>query len=99
MPPGVDNFILDSELVAIDEESEKLLPFQTLSSRSRKHVTAEDLKNKVAIYAFDLLFLNGEPLIRKTLFERRHDLRETFQEVPGKFYFAQAQNIEDTEEL
>lgn len=66
-PPGVKNFIIDSELVAYDKNLEKILPFQTLSQRSRKHITKADLDNHVAVFAFDLLFLNGEPLITKTL--------------------------------
>ena len=42
-------------------------------------VTKEDLDNHVCIFAFDLLFLNGERLLNKTLFERRTILKETFK--------------------
>ena len=53
-------FVLDCEAVAFDRESMKLLPFQELSRRKRKDVKAEDIKVNVCLFAFDLLFLNGE---------------------------------------
>lgn len=38
----------------------KLLPFQELSRRKRKDVKTEDITVKVCLFAFDLLYLNGE---------------------------------------
>ena len=64
--PHLDNFILDSELTAYDQENDKILSFQTLAGRSRKHVNEEDLKKKVAIQAFDLIYLNGKSLLQET---------------------------------
>lgn len=57
---GVQSFVLDCETVAWDTENKKVLPFQQLMTRKRKDVKAEDVKVKVCIFAFDLLFLNGE---------------------------------------
>lgn len=37
---------------------------------------------------FDLLYLNGEPLIREPFIERRALLREHFKEVEGVWNFA-----------
>lgn len=99
VPADVDSFIIDSELVAYDTEAKKILPFQTLSKRSRKHVTKEDLDNKVAIFAFDILFLNGESLLDKTLLERRNLLREKFPEIEGKFHYAVSSDTNDFEEI
>jgi len=59
-----------------------------LTCRSRKHVTKADLENHVAIYAFDLLYLNGESLLTKSLFERRIILKENFPAVDGKLHYA-----------
>jgi DNA ligase 1 len=52
--------VLDSEAVAIDRATGKLLPFQELSRRKRKDVKAEDVTVKVSLFGFDLLYLNGE---------------------------------------
>jgi DNA ligase-1 len=61
--PGTSSFVLDCETVAWDVENKKVLPFQQLMSRKRKDVKAEDVKVKVCVFAFDLLFLNGEVCI------------------------------------
>lgn len=37
---------------------------------------------------FDLLFLNGEPLVKKPFLERRTLLRKYFKEVEGEWAFA-----------
>lgn len=58
--PDTGSFVLDAEAVAWDHEAKKILPFQELSKRKRKDVKAEDIKVKVHIFAFDLLYLNGE---------------------------------------
>ena len=68
---NIQDFILDSELVAFDIEKEKILPFQSLSQRARKHVSEKDLKTKIAVQAFDLLYLNGKPLLKETFEYRR----------------------------
>lgn len=57
---SVTSFILDSEVVAYDLASDKILPFQTLSTRAKKGVQIEDVKVQVCLFAFDLLYLNGQ---------------------------------------
>lgn len=74
----VTDFILDAELVAFDTENEKILPFQLLTQRSRKNVTTTDLKTVVCLHAFDLLYLNGESLLKKDFIDRRSLLHEKF---------------------
>lgn len=36
------------------------MPFQELSKRKRKDVKVEDIQVRVCLFAFDLLYLNGE---------------------------------------
>ncbi|EJD55346.1 ATP-dependent DNA ligase [Auricularia subglabra TFB-10046 SS5] len=93
------SFVLDAEAVAVDRTTGKLLPFQELSKRKRKDVKIEDIQVRVCLFAFDLLFLNGEPLLHKTLEERRELLREHFTVVPGEFDFAKSSDGETTEEI
>ena len=57
--------MFDAEAVAIDKDTAKLLPFQELSRRKRKDVKVEDIKVRVCLFAFDLLYLNGE--VRSTM--------------------------------
>lgn len=57
---GVQSFIMDAEIVAIDPETKALLTFQTLANRARKDVSIHEVKVKVGIFAFDLMYLNGQ---------------------------------------
>lgn len=57
---GTKSFVLDCETVAWDMVEKKVLPFQQLMTRKRKDVKVEDVKVKVCVFAFDILFLNGE---------------------------------------
>lgn len=52
--------MLDAEAVAIDRATGKIMPFQELSRRKRKDVKVEDIQVRVCLFAFDLLYLNGE---------------------------------------
>lgn len=58
--PETQSFVLDCETVAWDTETKRVLPFQQLMTRKRKDVKAEDIKVKVCVFAFDILFFNGQ---------------------------------------
>ncbi|GFQ81764.1 DNA ligase 1, partial [Trichonephila clavata] len=80
-------FILDTEAVAWDRESKQILPFQVLSTRKKKDANEADIVVQVCIMAFDLLYLNGESLVKKNLKERRELLHSSFVEVESEFMF------------
>jgi len=61
--PDLESFILDSELTAYDIKNDKIMAFQALAGRSRKHVNEKDLETKIAIQAFDLIYLNNKSLL------------------------------------
>ena len=65
--PETKSFVLDCETVAWDLVEKKVLPFQQLMTRKRKDVKTEDIKVKVCVFAFDMLFYNGEVSIRHLL--------------------------------
>jgi len=113
--------VLDAEAVAIDRTTGKLMPFQELSKRKRKDVKVEDIQVRVCLFAFDLLYLNGEvsvlasscfiqsgtfllinrtqPLLHRTLSERRKLLRQNFEPVDFEFQYAKSSDSEKTEEI
>ncbi|KAK9124128.1 hypothetical protein Sjap_013730 [Stephania japonica] len=96
---SVRSFVLDCEVVAFDQEKKKILPFQVLSTRARKGVILSDITVKVCIFAFDVLFLNGQSLLQEQLKARRELLYNSFDEVPGEFHFATAITSNDLEEI
>ncbi|KEG15482.1 putative DNA ligase I [Trypanosoma grayi] len=94
----VRSFIIDSEVVAVDKETGSLQAFQVLQHRGRKNVSSESVTIPVCVFAFDILYFNGEPLMTKTLAERRHILYTHFAPIHAKFQFAEhldSNNIED----
>ncbi|KAJ3556383.1 hypothetical protein NPX13_g10148 [Xylaria arbuscula] len=96
---GTKSFVLDCETVAWDVAEKKVLPFQQLMTRKKKDVKVEDVKVKVCVFAFDLLFLNGEAVVEKPLRERRELLYNAFQPVEGEFAFATHMNGQELEEI
>ncbi|KAK0379514.1 DNA ligase I [Colletotrichum limetticola] len=82
---GVNSFIMEGEVVAVDSETGDLKNFQTLSNRARKDVAIGSVQVNVCMFAFDLMFLNGQPLLNRPFRERRELLRSMFIEVPRQF--------------
>ncbi|KAJ5182082.1 hypothetical protein N7449_012229 [Penicillium cf. viridicatum] len=82
---GVSSFILEGEVVAVDRETGDLKPFQVLTNRAKKNVEIGDIKVNVCLFAFDLMYLNGEPLLDRPFRERRKLLRSLFVEIPKHF--------------
>lgn len=97
--PSVRSFVLDCELVAYDREKRKILPFQVLITRARKNVVISDIKVVVCIFAFDILYLNGAPLLQEELSCRRQHLYHSFEEEAGLFQFATSIISNDLEEI
>ncbi|RXM28714.1 DNA ligase 1, partial [Acipenser ruthenus] len=96
---GVVSCIIDAEAVAWDREKRQIQPFQVLTTRKRKDVDASDIKVQVCVYAFDLLYLNGESLVRQPLSRRRSLLKDSFVEKEGEFVFACAIDSDNTDAI
>ncbi|KAK9239954.1 hypothetical protein V1525DRAFT_396429 [Lipomyces kononenkoae] len=84
------SFILEGEIVAIDEVTGALDSFQSLSNRGRKDVQIDSISVTVCLFAFDLMYLNGESLLELSFRRRRELLRGTFSPVPHKFAYAES---------
>lgn len=82
---GVSSFILEGEVVAVDSETGDLQPFQVLANRAKKNVEIGAITVNVCLFAFDLMYLNGEPLLGRSFRERRELLRSLFIEIPKRF--------------
>ena len=82
---GVGCFILEGEVVAVDTETGDLKPFQILTNRAKKDVEIGAVKIDVCLFSFDLMYLNGEPLLDRPFRERRNLLKSLFIEIPNRF--------------
>jgi DNA ligase 1 len=75
-----DSFILDCEIVPVAYDvmwgRYRTLPFQELSKRKKKDVTADTVEVSVCVYIFDILYINGTSLLGHPLDERRYQLKE-----------------------
>lgn len=95
----VQSFVIDCEAVAYDLEEKKILPFQVLSTRKRKDTDIAEIKVQVCLYAFDLIFLNGESYVQRPFKDRRDALHGSFNASEGEFQFATAMVTSDVEEI
>jgi len=78
-----ESVILDGEAIGYNKDTGEFLPFQEIMQRKRKHGIAEMAKDiPLRYFVFDILYLNGEELINKTLEERRKILSSIIK--PGK---------------
>lgn len=96
---GTKSFVLDCETVAWDVEKKHVLPFQQLMTRKKKDVKTEDIKVKVCVFAFDILYLDGDAMVNKPFRERREAMYGAFEEIEGEFAFAKFGNSKEVEEI
>jgi DNA ligase 1 len=57
--PETESFIIEGEVVPVDDQG-SVKPFQTLAGRGKKNVGLSEVKVQVCLFAFDLMYLNGE---------------------------------------
>jgi len=60
---------------------------------------ASEINVQVCVYAFDLLYLNGESLVKQPFSKRRELLRSSFKEIEGEFVFAKSIISSNTEDI
>lgn len=95
---GIRSFIMEGEVVAVDRESGDLKPFQILANRARKDVVIQSVKVDVCLFAFDLMYLNGEELLNRPFRERRSLLRSLFVEIPNHFTWVKSIDATSTDD-
>ncbi|MBI2600366.1 ATP-dependent DNA ligase [Candidatus Daviesbacteria bacterium] len=72
--------ILDSEALAFNPQSEEFLPFQETTKRRRKYGIEEMAKSlPLKAFVFDVMYLDGKPLMDLELIERMEQLKKVLQ--------------------
>lgn len=91
--------IIEGEVVAIDAASGDLLPFQDLMHRRRKHGIAEAVEQiPTALYAFDVLYVDGKDLTEQS-YEHRHKVLDRIMKGDTRFRVATYRTVSDVKEL
>lgn len=93
------SFIIDCEVVAWDRKEGKILPFQTLSTRKRKDAKEDEISVQVCLFAFDLLYYNGQSFLDEPFSTRRKQLHDAFTPLDGSFHYASFKNTAKFEDI
>ncbi len=73
-----DELILDCEAMGYDKKTGALKTFQETIQRKRKHGVSEKAEEiPLKFFVFDVLFKDGESLVKKPFYERRKMLEES----------------------
>ncbi len=90
------NCVLDSEVMPVDAKG-NLLPFQILMQRRRKYEVESYVKKiPVALFAFDLLFVNGKSLIHEPYRKRYQQLQRIVRRT-NKIHLALQKTCNDAD--
>ncbi len=90
--------IFEGEAISFNEENQTFQPFQVTITRKRKHgIEARSKSMPLRLYAFDLLYLNGEDFTKKPYGERRKKLEEII--TPGTIRLSIQKIVKTPQEL
>ena len=79
---GVENIVLDGEMITWDLEQDALVPFGTLKTAALEQQKNEYSKGMRPLYkVFDCLYLNGQAITNYTLRDRRRALQQAVKDV------------------
>ncbi|XP_077152523.1 DNA ligase 3 [Ranitomeya variabilis] len=87
--PGGNSMILDSEVLLIDTNTGKPLPFGTLGV----HKKAAFQDANVCLFVFDCIYFNGVSLMDRPLNERRKFMRDNMIEIPNHILFSEMKHV------
>ncbi|MHA3963848.1 MAG: ATP-dependent DNA ligase [Candidatus Thorarchaeota archaeon SMTZ1-45] len=94
-----DTCVMEGECVAIDPSTGKMRPFQELMRRRRKtDIEATQAEVPIAVFFFDILYLNGEDVTSLSMLKRRKLMKEIV-EVTNKVQLTVAELTDDPERL
>nr|XP_061801788.1 DNA ligase 3-like isoform X1 [Nerophis lumbriciformis] len=93
--PGGHSMILDAEVLLIDTNTSKPLPFGTLGV----HKKAAFQDANVCLFVFDCIYFNGNSLMERPLCERRKFLHDNMVEVPNRILFSEMKHVTRARDL
>ncbi|XP_054481540.1 DNA ligase 3 [Anoplopoma fimbria] len=93
--PGGHSMILDAEVLLIDTNTSKPLPFGTLGV----HKKAAFQDAKVCLFVFDCIYFNGVSLMERPLYERRKFLHDNMVEVANRILFSEMKHVTRSRDL
>ncbi|XP_071445716.1 DNA ligase 3 isoform X2 [Hetaerina americana] len=93
--PHGDDLILDSEILLVDTENGKPLPFGTLGIHKKNA-----FKNaSVCLFVFDCLYYNGKSLLNEPIVERRKFLIQNMREIQNHVMFSEMKEVYQPKDL
>ncbi|XP_040280730.1 DNA ligase 3 [Bufo bufo] len=93
--PGGNSMILDAEVLLIDTNTGKPLPFGTLGV----HKKAAFQDANVCLFVFDCIYFNGVSLMDRPLDERRKFMRDNMIEIPNHILFSEMKHVTKAADL
>ncbi|XP_054449180.1 DNA ligase 3 isoform X3 [Pteronotus mesoamericanus] len=93
--PGGHSMILDSEVLLIDNQTGKPLPFGTLGV----HKKAAFQDANVCLFVFDCIYFNDVSLMDRPLCERRKFLHDNMVEIPNRIMFSEMKRVTKASDL
>ncbi len=96
----VESLILDGEAVGYDPESGDYVPFQVTMQRKRKYgIKEKSSEIPLRYFVFDLLYLNGRSLLKRSYSQRRERLKEIIDGKEADLQLTESRKIDSAEEL
>ncbi|XP_066432329.1 DNA ligase 3 [Eleutherodactylus coqui] len=93
--PGGNSMILDAEVLLIDTNTGKPLPFGTLGV----HKKAAFKDANVCLFVFDCIYFNGVSLMDRPLNERRKFMRDNMVEIQNHILFSEMKHVTKAADL
>ncbi|KNC45925.1 DNA ligase [Thecamonas trahens ATCC 50062] len=92
---SASTIVLDGEILLVDTASGAPLPFAMFS----KHKNANFASATVCLFIFDILYLDGVPLLDKPISERRALLKQHLTVVPNRIQLSELTEIHQEADL
>ena len=95
-----ESFVLDSEILGWNYKKDTFLSYQETMQRRRKYSVGEKMEDiPVQAMIFDVLYRNGEDLIRKNTKERIEILEREYSNTPRGIKLSDTEKISNKEDL